>query len=349
MKTLPLYLSRIFLTNMLVTSFAMVSILGVLDALNNRELLPPNAGLADQMWFMALRSPLLFERVFIFAFLLALLVTYVMLIRRNELVAIVSAGLSILGQIAALAPAVLFASLLSLLVIDQAAPRAQQMLIDWLGQDAGMRDPGSTDELWLSDRDTLVRIQSVSDQTLTGLTIIEREDEGSITSVSFAETAVAGTDGWQLSGVTQVRYDNQDIVPPATWQSPLTPETLRLLSLAPRYLSVTDLWDLSQLRDSGNRPKSAYEVWFYSRLALPIAALGFLIVTVSVMQTFERNAKPEMILACGMAGGIVYSVLDSITNSLPDVSAFDPAVAALMPVAALLLAGLFLALWHART
>ncbi|MEM8775609.1 MAG: LptF/LptG family permease [Pseudomonadota bacterium] len=332
-----------FVTRNLVISFAMIAILGVLDALSKGDLLPPDAGLGDNLRFMFLRAPLLYEQVFSFAFLLSLLVTYVMLIRRNELVAIAGAGMSGARQIKALVPIVLLMSVASLVLIDQAAPRAQQALTSWLGPEAVTKNSEPLGELWLADEDVLVRIKTVEKDQLFDLTFVERIDRGRVSSVSFAEEATADDDGWRLSNVTQVRFDDNDVNPPQYWTSSLTPETLRLLSLEPRYLSVTDLWDLSQLQGSGNRSSSAYLVWIFSRLALPIAAIGFLIITVSTMQKFGRNPNAELTLVAVMAGGFVYVVVDNISKTLPENSRVDPALAALAPVVCLLLVGFLLA------
>ncbi|MEM7721230.1 MAG: LptF/LptG family permease [Pseudomonadota bacterium] len=349
MTVLARYLSRMFLVYMAVISFGMISILGVLDALSNQDLLPRDAVLVDHLRFMLLRAPLLFERVFVFAFLFSLLVTYVMIIRRNELVGLTAAGLSVMRQIGLLLPGVLLASLLSLAFIDQTTPRAQQGLIDWLGPEAAISSGSTMDDLWVADGNLLVRIRQVTDENLFDLTLVERLERGQVSAITYADSAVAGPEGWELSGVSQVRFDDRQVDPLSNWLSPLSHDTLRLLSMTPRYLSMADLRDLSNLRGSGNRPSAAYEVWLYSRLALPVVAIGFLMMTVSIMQIFERNAKPELTLAWGMGAGILFAVVDSITNSLPENARLDPAVAALSPVAFLLLVGLILAMWRTRT
>ena len=344
MPKLTLYLSSVFLLRNVTISFAMLAILGVLDALSNGDLLPTDADLKDHFWFMLLRAPILYDQVLSFAFLLSLLVTYVSLIRRNELVAIASAGLSARDQIKALAPAVILASLLSLILIDQAAPRAQQSLVSWLGLNAVSKDTKRADELWLADDGDLVRIENIVGNNLFGITFFERTQRGIVSSVSYAESATADEGGWRLNGVTQERFDSQEIDLPVFWDSVQTPETIRLLVLEPRYLSGVDLWRLSHLRGSGNRASSAYLVWLYSRLALPLMAIGFLIITVSIMQKFDRDPKAELTLVYAMGGGFVYVVLDNISKTLPESADINPALAALAPVACLLIVGTFLSI-----
>jgi len=131
MHKLARYMCGLFLVRNLTISLAMLAALGVLDALSKADLLPSDAGLFENFKFMLLRAPILYDQIFSFSFLLSLLVTYVILIRRNELVSIASAGLSTGRQIQALIPAVLLASLVSLVLIDQVAPRAPRDRTIW--------------------------------------------------------------------------------------------------------------------------------------------------------------------------------------------------------------------------
>lgn len=325
-------------------SFAMLTVLSVLDALSKADLLSPDASFSDNLWFMILRAPLLYDQVLSFAFLLSLLVTYVMLIRRNELVAVAGAGLSAWAQIRALTPAVMLASLLSLGMIDQAAPGAQEALTSWLGPNAVTKDATRANELWLSDGAALVRVQTLEGDTLRDVMLFERSDAGKIGAVSHAKTATQVEGGWKLNDVTQTRFDGAAIDLPETWQSAQTPRTLNLLLLEPRYLSAADLWLLSRLQGKGNRASSDYLVWLYGRAGVPLMAFGFLMITVFVMQQFGRDPKPEIALVIVMGGGFLFAVASNISKTLPERAGTDPAFAALAPVACVLIVGLCLSL-----
>ena len=335
MGVLQRYLWRLFLARNLLVSGGMVAILGVLDALSKGGLLPTDAGLPDHLWFMLLRAPLIFEQVFVFAFLLSLLVTYVALIRRNELVPIAGAGLSSARQIVALAPAVLAISAGYAILIDQSAPRAQQVLMTWLGPEAVTRNPTLSRDLWVSDGPRLVRIRTVEDGRLSGLTLFDRNETGQMSAISHAETAEPSDAGWRLRGVSQVRYDNAETQPLRLWRYELDSETLRLLSLEPRYLSVGNLQTLSALQGAGNRNADVYRMWIYSRVALPLTALGFLVATALVMQRFGRDPRAELMLVVMMAAGFLYVIFDSVTGTLPDNGALGAATAAFAPLACL--------------
>ncbi|MDZ4135012.1 MAG: LptF/LptG family permease, partial [Paracoccaceae bacterium] len=289
MTQLNRYLAGIFLQRLLITGFAMVTLLGVLDALGNAELLPEGAGMLGHLRYMGLRMPILFDRILMFAFLLALLLTYVTLIRRNELVAIAGAGISVFGQVRALIPAVVLASVLSAVLIDQVNPIAKQALEDWLGANVLREDDKMPQTLWLADDRFLVEVSGMEGEVLTGVTLFERGEGGRIAAVSQASGARFGPEGWSLSGVTQMRFDGQQIAAPQVWTSVQTPKTLRLLMSEPRDLALVDLLRLSRMTHSGSQPSSAYRVWFLNRLSLPFVAIGFLMLAVPMMQRFGRR------------------------------------------------------------
>lgn len=343
MKHLYRYLARLFVQRFAVTALGMLVLLGVLDALSNAELLPEAGGLADQFRYMALRLPILFDRILVFALLMALLLTYVSLIRRNELVAIAGAGISVLGQVRALVPAVALAAIASAAAIDQTMPIATRALEAWLGPEAVRDDRQGPQTLWLADEGTLVEVAGLAEDRLTGVTLFERDDDDMVVSVSVAESATTAPGGWALEGVRQIRFDGAALDPPEFWRTVQTPETLRLLLAVPRNLSLVDLFQLSRMTGSGSLPSDAYLVWFLNRLSLPFIALGFLLITAPIMQHFGRRDSGETSLAIGVGVGFAFMVADGVFKTLAENGSVSAEISVLAPVAALWLAGGLLA------
>lgn len=341
---LSLYLSGIFLQRFIVTMLALVMLLGVLDALGNADRLPEGAGFGDQMRYMWLRLPVLFDRIVIFGYLLGGLLTYASLFRRNELVAIGASGISVFGQVRALAPVMFLTGLLSAVMIDLSAPPASRSLQSWLGSDIFQAEEQSPDHLWISDGSFLVELGAMREDVLIDLTLFERGQDGSVLSVTKAAQARFQDGGWQLSEPVQRRFDDRSPDPPAIWTSRQTPESLALLLALPRDLSVSDLLALSEMRGSGSRPSSAYLVWALNRIFLPVTALGFLLFAVAVMQVHGRRSNADLAVAAGIAAGFVYMVGDGIVKTLAENGGLSPYVAIIAPILLLVLAGLWVAL-----
>ncbi|VAW01762.1 Lipopolysaccharide export system permease protein LptG [hydrothermal vent metagenome] len=342
MSHLKRYLAVMFLQRFVITIFGLVALLGVLDALSNADLLPEDGGMTDQFRYMALRVPVLFDKIMIFALLMALLLTYVSLIRRNELVAIVGAGISVFGQVRALVPAVMIATIVSAALIDQLTPRATRALENWLGPEAVRDDGQAPKTLWLADDNLLVEVGSLKGERLSNVTLFERGENGKIGAISQAGSAKAVPEGWALMDVRQIRYDGKESAPPEIWRSEQTPHTLRLLLSEPRNLALFDLYNLSRMTGSGSLPSAAYLVWFLNRLSLPFVALGFLLMTVPIMQRFGRRDSGEFHLAIGIGAGFVFMVIDGVFKTLSENGSLSASLAVVVPTGTLLLIGLWL-------
>lgn len=349
MNQLDRYLARMFLARFAVTVLALVMLLGVLDALSNADLLPNDHGLTDQLRYMGLRMPILFDRMMILALLLALLLTYVGLIRRNELVAIAGAGVSVFGQVRALALPVAMAAILSAVLIDRMTPPVTRALTDWLGPEAVVEDGATPQTLWLADGDLLVEVGGLRGRTLHDVTLFERGDDGRIMAVTQADTAVAVPEGWTLLQARQIRYDGQPVQVPELWATAQTPHTLRLLLSEPRYLALDDLLRLSRMTGSGSLPSNAYLVWFMNRLALPFVALGFLMLTVPIMQRFGRHDGGEVPLGIGVGAGFLFMVVDGMLKTLAESGSVAAATAVAIPAGAVIVTGLWLCVHKTMT
>lgn len=348
MRRLNRYLATLFLQRLVVTTFGMVVLLGILDALGSADILPADAGFGGNLRFMMLRMPILFDRILQFAFLLAILLTYSALIRRNELVAILGAGISVFGQMRAFLPAVVVSMVFCAALIDRVSPVATRALEDWLGTDALREDSREPQALWVAEAGWLVEIERVQGAELRGVTLFERAEGGRILSVSRAGSAELRPGGWALSEVEQVRFDDKALAPPAVWPSTQTPETLRLLMSEPRDLSVASLVELSEMTGSGNRPAAAYTVWLWNRLLLPLAGVGLLMLAVPIMQRYSRRDNGYLAMAAATGLGFVYMLADGVFKTFAESGAFNVLAALVAPIAALMLTGVVLTLRQAR-
>ena len=344
MNRLNRYLSVLFLQRLLIAIFAMVTLLGVLDALGNADKLPAGAGFEGQIQYMWLRLPILFDRTIVFALLLAVLLTYASLYRRNELVIMSAAGMSVFGQIRALVPVVFLAGVASAILIDRVSPPSSEALQAWLGSEALQEDTQTPDRLWLSDGPRLIELQGLQDDRLDGITIFERDQNGAVVSVTTAETATPAPGGWQLAKARQDRFDGGAPQVDTFWPSVQTPSSLRKLLTEPRDMSLSDLLKFNQMRGSGSRPFSAYLLWALHRLSLPLTFLAFLVLAVPIMQLYGRRDSSDMALAAGVAAGFAFMVIDGVLKTLAENGSFSAILAVALPIIGLLMAGIWLAL-----
>ncbi len=345
MNRLSLYLSRLFLGRLAGVAFAVIALVSLLDSLGNSELLPEDAGLQERLRFAMLRLPIIFDSTFPIIIFLSVLVTYLSVIRRNEIVALLAFGLSVFGQLRALAPCLLLVGAAGAAIVSLTSPPAARTLSDWLGPQVLMPQAGDHEAVWISEPDLLVRIGNISQNRLEAVTFFERSAQGQVIAVSRADSAVYQADRWQLENMTRVHAASPgNGPPPATWNTRQTPESLFKLQTYPRFLSINDLIQLYGLRGSGSRPSSAYLVWIIDRLTMPLLAVGLLFLALPVMQRAGRRDTGEIAAVMALGLGFSFLIGDGIFTTLAESGVFNGWVGALGPLACLYLAGFWLAL-----
>ena len=143
---------------------------------------------------MFLRLPSVFDRMFMLSLFISLLLMFVLLRQRNELVSFVAIGLSPLMQVKTLMPVVFLTSVLSVIFIDQTLPRAKIALNNWLGSDAFYEtELGSTSNFWIADPDAFVEIGSIQGDKLLDVRLYSRSTDNVIESLTIAKTCLLYT------------------------------------------------------------------------------------------------------------------------------------------------------------
>ncbi|MEO9971610.1 MAG: LptF/LptG family permease [Hyphomonadaceae bacterium] len=345
MNRLIWYLSKLFVSIWLVVAFGLVVLAGLLDSLANApEITASDEGGA--LYYMWLRAPVIFDQVFPFTLMLSLLLCFVTLIRRNELVALQGVGLSVFAQVRALAPVVLAVSFLAMAITDARVPHSVQSLNDWgIGEYQG-GNVSDEEPLWLNDKGTFVRMKGRDGlSTLTDLTFYQRNDAAQVTGVTWAARAEYTGNGWALQGLSSLAVDGADPAPELLtfWDTDQTPLVIDKLAADPRNLSIKDLRAFAAFRGSGSRPSVAYRVWLIKRLTLPLTALALLLVAAPIMQRLGRRDTGTMSLIVGVGMTFLFMIFDGIMVTMGAAGAFPDWPAALGVT--VLFGGIGLYLW----
>lgn len=337
------YFSKLFLSCWLVTSLSFVTLLSIVDSINNVDALPEGSGISESLRYIALRLPAIYDRIFMLSLFISLLLMYITLRRRNELVSFVAMGLSPIMQVKVLAPVVMLTTLFSVIIIDQALPRTNSELNKWLGSEA-LYDADFADgsNFWVVDDEAFVEIGSVRGDTLYDVKHYARSDNNEIGTFTVAETATFSGGGWVFEAPTTIQIDELDANPVTSWETPQTPITLQKLSEPPRNLAMYDLLVMSTLGTSGSRPPSAYLLWLVNRLMMPIQALAFVIIVVPFMHKFGRHEKDGKRLMIGATFGFVFFIFDGVLKTIAEGGGVSISFAIGIPLAVIMFMGIYM-------
>ena len=343
-------MSKTFVLTWLGVTFGFLVLIGLLDSLaNGGDIIGGENGFAATFRYMFYRAPVIFDRIFVFTFVVAILLVYVKLIRNHELVALLGFGISVPRQILALAPVVLASSLLAILIIDTALPPAVRALQSWGVAEYKQRNVTEDNPLWLEDERRIVRAAARPGYDMLGeLEFYARTDTGQIKSVTWAETADYIGEGWELNGVRTLEVAGADgqereavaQVGPSVWTTSQTPDSIARLAAEPRDISLADMRAFRMEGNSGSRPSFAYGFWFLHRVTRPFAILVLLAACVAIMQRVGRQDTGDRALVVGVAAGFVFLILDGAMATFAASGGIPPAWAVVLPIAAFaLLAG----------
>ena len=348
------YLSKSFLVTWLLTVFGFLVLIGLLDSLaNGSDIVSGDGGFKDTFRYMMLRAPVIFDRIFIFTIVVAILLTYVKLIRQHELVALLGFGISVPKQILLLTPIVLSAGFSSITVIDYTIAPAVRTLQAWGIGEYKIKNITPDNPLWIEDNGDIVKADTRFSYDMLGqVEIYKRSATGQVEEVIWAKTASYKNPNWELDGVQSLPIKGADGEPrnalrltgTKIWKTRQTPTTIARLAAEPRDLSMSEMRNFSQRGNSGSKPSFAYSFWHAHRFTRPLAAWILLLCAVPMMQRTRRQDTGDKALITGLAMGFVFLIIDGAMATFAASGGIAVTTAIAGPLIFFALLGLYLCL-----
>lgn len=352
MLKFAVYLSKSFLFTWLTVVFGFLVLIGLLDSLaNGADIVASGEGFRGTFKYMALRAPVIFDRIFVFTLVVAILLNYVKLIRQHELVALLGFGISATRQVLLMTPVVLGASILSITFIDYTMAPAVRALQAWGIGEYKVKNITRDNPLWLEDNGAIIRAtERVSYETLGNIQIFERNSLGEVEAILWADKGTYAGEGWTLQGVRRLDLKGSNGEPReatqvngnATWITSQTPTSIARLAAEPRDLSLAEMRDFMEPGNSGAKPSFAYAFWHAHRLTRPLAALILLMACAAMMQRTGREDTGDKTLVLGITLGFVFLIIDGAMATFAATGGLSVGPAIAMPLLAFGLLSAFL-------
>lgn len=350
------YLSGSYIRIWLTTVFGFLVLIGLLDSLANGGDIIGNGGqFTDTFKYMAYRAPVIFDRIFVFTLVVAILLLFVKLIRQHELVALLGFGISAPKQLMLLTPVVVGAALISITIINTAMPPSVRALQAWGIGEYKIKNISPENPLWFEDNREIVRASlRFGMDDLGNIEIFSREIDGRVNSYIIANRATYdfNANHWKLTGVKQLDIASADGRPvnakpvnePLVWNSAQNPESIARLAAEPRDLDLTDMKTFSEKGNSGSKPRFAYEFWYLHRLTRPIAAFILLLCAVPIMQRVRRQDTGDRALIIGISMGFIFLIIDGALATFATTGGMTVMTAIISPLILFGLIGTYLCL-----
>lgn len=271
------------------------------------------------------------------AILLGALTGLGMLANSGELTVIRAAGVSV-ARISrmALRPAVLLL-LVGLLLGEYVVPYTEQVAEQNKSEQLGRSDTiNLRDGYWHREGDEFIHIKGVdNDGTLFGVTRYTFNEQRELTKALFIEEARHQGDHWATKGVhgsllgernVETFHENED-----RWDSGLSPDLLKVVSMKPEHLALSKLWEYISYLQQQQLEVGEYRLTFWQKVLQPFAIIGMVLIAISFVFGPLRETPMSLRLTAGAIAGLLFHYGQQFIGHISLVFNLSPFVAAAAP------------------
>jgi len=349
------YVARQFLALFVPILVSLVLLYFVVD-LGDRlsGFLRDQASLGAVTRYLLFKIPLMVTQITPPAVMIAVLLAFGMLGRRNEIIALRASGVSLLQTaipVLALAGAISIAALIWNETVVPYCSRGFRYVNTVEIRKRAVRGVLGERAIWYHGAGGFYNIDYVdrAQQAVYGLTIYRLDDDFQLLSVVRA-SHVRWRDGhWEVADAVEQQLEGGTFttttVPP---ESVLIPETLDdflEVQREPEELTFMELRGLIQSLTGKGIDASHYLVDLHVKLAVPFSSMVLALIAVPIGGRLRRHPSIAAIIGLGATVGFGYWVLLGLSVSLGESGAISPLIAAWAANGTYALLGVVLFLW----
>ncbi|HET9903536.1 MAG TPA: LPS export ABC transporter permease LptG [Xanthobacteraceae bacterium] len=353
-RVLGLYVARRFAGTTAAVFFGMFFLILLIDYIETTR----RASHAGDFpaWFVAMtaffRVPQIAERLLPFAVLVATMLVYLNLARRNELVIARAAGMSAWQFVMPAVLASLLFGLAATMLYNPLAALAGERAKRLEAQMFGAAD-ATGGRFWLrqrsADGQSILYAGASANQgeSLSGVSAFLFDHDGRFSERIEADSAKLEPGQWRLFNV---RIYSPNARPRAAdsyvLKTDLSPTQIRESLATPETVSF---WGLPQYIDLAERAglvAAGYRFQYQSLLARPFMLAAMVLLAASVSLRFFRFGGVQRMILCGMGAGFLLYVLSKVTEDLSKAALMPAIPAAWSPAAIGALAGVLVLLFQ---
>lgn len=348
MSLLASYVSRTMLAAMLLTLVLLLGLEMVFSFIGELEEVKGGYTALEALIYIGLTGPQRAYNLLPIAALVGGISGLGLLAGASELVVMRAAGVSI-GRIVwwVMRPAlvlVVAGVLLGQYVVPESEKQAEIRRSEAQGQNYLV---GARGTYWHREGGQVVRIGRVQpDGELRDLVFFRLTGNGHLQEAVGARGARYQGEGkgWRLFELseTRIRDDGSARVaqsPERAWPSRLTPEFLRLVTLDPETLSLSNLYHYANYMKQQGLDSSAYFLEFWKKALAPLATLSMVLIACSFIFGPLRSVTMGLRILAGIMAGLLFRYAQDFFGYASLVYDFSPVLAAGLPIAVCLLIG----------
>ncbi|MBI9084061.1 MAG: LPS export ABC transporter permease LptG [Desulfobacterales bacterium] len=302
------------------------------------------------MAFFAYKVPFILAQIIPISALLAVLVVFGLMNRRNEIIALQSSGVSVYALLKPAMAVGLFCFVLMIAISEGVVPvvteRANQI---WLGEVRNERVTVSKEKnIWIKGhrRITHINLFHPPSGTISGLTLSDFDGAFHLSRRIDARTCVFENGQWVLHDfMEQIRQPDGSYRTTFHKQRPLAfsvrPEALTRVVKRSEEMGFRELLRYIRKVEDEGYAATSYRVDLWAKIAFPFICIILCLVGAGIAVKTTRHDGMPLSIAYGIGVAFLYWVFYSFCLSLGYGEILPPAVAALSPNLVFLCLGIF--------
>lgn len=285
--------------------------------------------------FFIYKLPMILMQVTPAGILLAVIITFGLMAKNNELLALRASGVNLLSQLGSIAGCGAAATFMVFFVAEGVMPltisQADQI---WVEEVKGRKTArASRNDIWLKGEDTILHVTyfDPGQQMARGITVHRFDRQFDLTERIDAETAQFTDEKWTLrNGIVQRRSDHFMAQPfdKIDVELGLSPEDLVQAAPKPEAMNIAQLYRYIQKVESEGYDATHYRVDWHAKMAFP--SISFIMTLIgaglAARGTIKEAVAGSVVYGLGLA--FLYWIVFSFCLSLGYAGKLPPVAAA---------------------
>ncbi len=295
-------------------------------------------GFSELLQYLLLRTPLNLVDYMPVAAVIGTTLSLGHLASSSELIAFLSAGVSLKKFIRAVAMAAMVLALISMALTDFVVPYSETRAKEFESSNMMSRvSMHSRKGVWIKDESNIVFIGTLFPNGNARQIRIDQLDEaGNLVSSLSANKAIMDETGWLLSKVKITEITDSGITvsnqKELHYSGRLTQQLLETLTVQPRAMSISDLYTYVQFLQDNGLDYSAESLMMWRKIYTPLSIVILALLALPFVMGSQRHGSPGQRVLIGLFLGISYVVLNSILIQLGEQLGIIPFINALIPI-----------------
>ncbi|MDG1215624.1 MAG: LPS export ABC transporter permease LptG [Luminiphilus sp.] len=351
MRKFDYYVGRAVLVATLAVLLLLTGLDSLISIIDESDDIGNGYQFADVLVYVGYTVPRRIYEFIPFAALIGALVALGRLAASSELVIVRASGVSLAGIAVMVLKPALVVALFGFAVGEFVAPHSEQLAMSHraLAQRSESAVAGRFGA-WNRDGNTFIHVDAVQRGGVAyGVTLLTFDDEYRLVRSLVAERGTHAGDHWMLEQVrsTHVQEGGTAIQRDTLWRwdTAITPQLLTLDVVEPETLPILQLWPYARYLQRQGMVFVDIELAFWRKVLQPLATLALVLVAMSFIFGPLREGTMAARVFIGIIVGVTFRISQDFFGPASLIFGYDPLLAALSPIAACGLGGMWL-LWR---